>query len=260
MRAAAKGHALLPRRLTARSITGTLRKKQCAYVEVFSMKNLSDIFSRNQGSLTDDQQCQLQKKCVAVIGCGGLGGYVIEELIRIGVGRLHLFDPDVFAPSNCNRQLHALQSTLGQKKAEVAVQRAASIHTLSTAIAYTSDFRDVAAPEAWQADVVVDCLDETQARRDLAALCTRKGLPMVHGAVNGWYGQVGVQLPGGDLIDRLYPQRTVAGTPSVLSFTVALIASLQAAETVKLLLDLFSPLHNSWLHVDLKDNDFLVSE
>jgi molybdopterin/thiamine biosynthesis adenylyltransferase len=108
---------------------------------------------------------------------------------------------------------------------------------------------------------VVDCLDDIQARRDLAMLCGQRSIPLVHGAVSGWYGQVGVQLPGGDLIERLYPQRMVTGEPpSVLSFTVAIIASLQAAETVKLLLGLYSPLHNSWMHIDLKESDFLLNE
>ena len=60
----------------------------------------------------------LQQKRVAIIGCGGLGGYVIEELARIGIGHLHRFDPDTFSASNCNRQLNALESTMGLYKAE----------------------------------------------------------------------------------------------------------------------------------------------
>ena len=70
-----------------------------------------------------------------------------------------------------------------------------------------------------------------------------------------------MQLPGSNLIERLYPQRMAeSSAPSVLSFTVAVIASLQAAETVKLLLGLPSSLHNNWMHIDLKDTDFLLNE
>ena len=224
------------------------------------MTSFAECFARNQGSLTDEQQHLLSQKKVAVIGCGGLGGYVIEELVRVGVGRLHLFDPDVFTPSNCNRQLNALVSTLGQNKAEIAAVRAADIHPFSRVRAFPTDFRTVGEEEPLQVDAVADCLDNIQARRDLAALCNRRGIPLVHGAVNGWYGQVGVQLPGFDLIERLYPQRmTTSAPPSVLSFTVALVASLQAAETVKLLLGLPSSLHNSWMHIDLKAVDFLMN-
>jgi molybdopterin/thiamine biosynthesis adenylyltransferase len=223
--------------------------------------SFADIFARNLGSLTDAQQQLLQHKRVAVIGCGGLGGYVIEELVRMGVGRLHLFDPDVFAPSNCNRQLNALLSTLGRNKAEVAASRAEGIHPFVAVRAYPADFRALADKEPLRVDAAVDCLDSVEARRDLATLCESRSIPLVHGAVNGWYGQVGVLLPGSDLIDRLYPARMVTGTsPSVLACTVALVASLQAAETVKLLLGLASSLHNTWMHIDLKELDFLVSE
>jgi molybdopterin/thiamine biosynthesis adenylyltransferase len=224
------------------------------------MPPFTEYFSRNQGALTPEQQQTLQQKRVAVVGCGGLGGYVIEQLVRIGVGRLHLFDPDVFTPSNCNRQLNALARTLGQNKAEVAAERSTAIHPFCKAVAFAADFRAVTDEEAMRVDLVVDCLDNAPARRDLAALCQTKKLPLVHGAVNGWYGQVGVQRPGGDLLARLYPERSVSvpeEPPPVLSFTVAVVASLQAGEAVKLLLGLDSPLHDNWLHIDLKDMDFL---
>ena len=225
------------------------------------MASFPETFARNLGAITDEQQRRLQSCGAAVVGCGGLGGHVAEELVRIGVGRLHLFDPDVFSPSNGNRQLNALRSTMGCNKAEAAARRASDIHPFSTVRAFAADFRDVEAGEWGPVDVVVDCLDDTAARRDLAALCGRLGLPLVHGAVAGWYGQVGVQMPGGDLLDRLYPARTSpVAAPSVLSFTVAVVAGLQAAEAVKLLLGLSSVLRNNWMHIDLKECDFLIHE
>jgi molybdopterin/thiamine biosynthesis adenylyltransferase len=248
--------------LTAARGAGIVRKaiNNHLFLGASIMPSFADTFARNQGALSDAEQRLLQEKRVAVIGCGGLGGYVVEELVRIGVGRLHLFDPDVFSPSNCNRQLNALQSTQGRNKAEAGAQRAVDIHPFSAVVAYPLDFR-AGEEEALQVDAMVDCLDEVQARRDLSNLCNRRGVPLVHGAVSGWYGQVGVQLPGFDLIDRLYPQRAAAGpAPSVLSFTVAVIASLQVAETVKLLLGQSSSLHNSWMHIDLKEADFLRAE
>jgi len=228
------------------------------------MHALNEYFVRNLGSITAEQQQVLQRKQVAMIGCGGLGGYVIEALARIGVGRLHLFDPDSFSASNRNRQLNALQSTMGRNKAEVACERIASIHPFCQVRAFAADFRQVAEERAVFGNAVVDCLDDIAARRDLAALCGRLDLPLIHGAVNGWCGQVGVQLPGHDLMGFLYPKRAGGNGKSpalsVLSFTVALVASLQAAETVKILLGLPSPLHSAWLHIDLKENDFLLHE
>lgn len=223
------------------------------------MNTHAEYFSRNIGALTQAQQESIRQSRVAVIGCGGLGGYVAEELVRIGLGRLHVFDPDVFSPSNCNRQLLALKATMGLNKAEMAAKRATLIHPLSKVLSYPVDFREAEADTALQVDVVVDCLDDIPTRRDLADLCIARQLPLVHGSVYEWYGQVGVQLPDTDLMARLYPDRSVRQvqkSPSVLAFTAAVVASLQVCEAVKLLLKLPSTLHNSCLHVDLKNCEF----
>lgn len=223
------------------------------------MTPFSELFSRNLGALTPEQQQTLQHRQVAVIGCGGLGGYVIEQLVRIGVGQLSIFDPDVFSVSNCNRQLNALSHTMGLGKTEVAAARSAAIHPFNQVTPFPADFRAVSGDTWDRIDVVVDCLDNIQGRRDLAALCNTKNIALVHGAVKGWYGQVGVQLPGGDLIARLYPERMTSQPqepPPVLAFTVAVVASLEVGEAVKLLLGLPSPLHNNWLHIDLQHYDF----
>jgi molybdopterin/thiamine biosynthesis adenylyltransferase len=248
--------------LQGNSMCAVQDDKGCTPSEVEMMTEFSEYFCRNQGALTLAQQEALQQSRVAVVGCGGLGGYVIEALVRIGVGRMLLVDPDVFTVGNCNRQLNALGSTLGRNKAEVAAARSEAIHPFCTVTPVPLDFRSVVAVDWDQVEVVVDCLDSIPARYDLAALCSRLNLPLVHGAVNGWYGQVGVQLPGGDLLARLYPERMEnqpQAAPSVLSFTVATVASLQASEVIKLLLGMSSSLHKHWMHIDLKHCDFLLN-
>ncbi len=216
---------------------------------------LPEPLSRNAGALKIGEQQKLRQSHVIICGCGGLGGQVIESLARIGVGRLTLFDPDSFSPSNLNRQLGALTETLGKNKAEVLADRVGRIHDLCMVEAWATDFReaDTFAP----ADVVVDCLDNDNARRDLATRCLKQAMPLVHGAVNGWYGQIGIQLPGGNLLERLYPKQSrTSEPPPVLSFTPSLVACLQAAETVKLLIGRPSQLINGWLSVDLLHGDF----
>ncbi len=225
------------------------------------MVPFDELFARNQGALTLKQQQTLYNSHVVVVGCGGLGGYVIEQLVRIGVGRVDVFDPDVFTVSNCNRQLNALTATLGCNKAEIAALRARSIHPLTTVVAWALDFRDLPQEDWPAADAVIDCLDSIEARRDLARLCGEKKQPLVHGAVNAWWGQVGVQLPGDDLLTRLYPDRvprsSSTSSPSVLVCTVVVVAGLQVSETVKLLLGQPSSLRNNWMHIDLKHADFV---
>lgn len=226
------------------------------------MPEFDELFSRNIGAISAEQQRSLQQKKAAVIGCGGLGGHVIEHLVRLGVGCIHCFDPDVFSLSNCNRQINAGMDTLGRHKAEVAARRSASIHSYTRVVPFPVDFRSPLAGDAFAVDVVIDCLDTVQARRDLSGRCTQDRLPLVHGAVNGWCGQVGVQPPGGNLISRLYPKHAATdpeAPPSVIACTVALVASLQAAESLKLLLGVPSDLDDAWMFIDLKHSEFIIN-
>jgi molybdopterin/thiamine biosynthesis adenylyltransferase len=225
------------------------------------MSDFEKLFSRNLGTFSPEEQHALQNKKVAVIGCGGLGGHVIEQLVRVGVGSIHCFDADVFSLSNCNRQLNAGGNTLGQNKAEVAARRSAAIHSYTRVVPFPVDFRFAPETDAFAVNVVMDCLDSIQGRRALSERCRQKGLPMVHGAVTGWCGQVGVQPPKGDLIRRLYPETATDpnSPPSVIACTVTLVAGLQVAEALKLLLGIPSDLDDAWLHIDLKHSEFFIN-
>ena len=64
-------------------------------------------YQRNREMLAVEEQLRLSRSRVVVLGCGGLGGYILEELARLGVGHLVAVDPDVFEEHNCNRQLLA---------------------------------------------------------------------------------------------------------------------------------------------------------
>ena len=213
-----------------------------------------DFFKRNIGSITRAQQSRLRSATVSVIGCGGLGGFVIEELARLGIGSLRICDQDRFSSSNVNRQLYAQHATMGQYKAAVAAERIRLMHGQTNVLPFTTGFQEATEQLLVNTEVVVDCLDNPESRRDLAEQCNQYELPLVHGSVQQWYGQVGVQLAGGTLIEDLYKSHAEQETPapSVLSCTVGLIASVQAAETCKLLLGMDSPLHNTWMSIDLQ--------
>ena len=74
-------------------------------------------YQRNLNAISiEEQYCCLAKSRVAVVGCGGLGGYVIEELARLGVGFITAWDYDCFEEHNINRQLNAQLNNLGQSK------------------------------------------------------------------------------------------------------------------------------------------------
>ncbi|PID71405.1 MAG: thiamine biosynthesis protein ThiF [Desulfobulbus propionicus] len=217
------------------------------------------IFSRNIGSITVEQQRQLKRKSVSVIGCGGLGGHVIDQLVRLGVGTVHCFDPDNFSLSNCNRQLYATAATLGQNKAQAAAERAAAISSCSKVIPFPVDYRQAAMKVVRQIDAVVDCIDDIPARLELAELCRQHERMLVHGAVSGWVGQVGIQAAAGSLYKRLYPAGAADKNEplSVLACTVAMVAALQVSETLKILLQLPVDLEEKTLFIDLRQQEFI---
>lgn len=120
---------------------------------------------------------RLQKAHVAVFGLGGVGGYAAEALARAGVGALSLFDADVFSPSNLNRQLCAVQSTLGQPKAQVFAAHIAGIDPDVRVQAHRVFYLPETA-QAWPLDIydyVLDAVDTVgrQAGACHARLCGR---------------------------------------------------------------------------------------
>ena len=200
-----------------------------------------DRYLRNHDALSDDEQVMLSSKRVLAVGCGGLGGMVIECLARIGVGHLRVVDGDVFEESNLNRQLLSSTMNLGRPKTLAAQQRVMAVNPLVEVDAVQADLTAENAAELLaDCDVAVDCLDTIPARLLLQEAAKSAGLPLVHGAVAGWMGRICVIQPGEDLIDLLYPdlgetqgEEQQMGT---LSFTAAQTASWQAAEVVKVLL------------------------
>ena len=191
---------------------------------------------RNIPALSEAECALLRTKKAAVIGCGGLGGYLIELLTRVGIGGIRAVDGDVFEPSNLNRQILSDVSRLGESKAAAAVQRAEAIDP-AVDVEGIHAFLDGENARSLIAgcDVVLDALDSVPARRILAEACEAEGIPYIYGAIQGWVAQAGVSLPGDGLIGKLYPEEIEIRDKSVLSFTPALCASVQTALCVKLL-------------------------
>lgn len=210
-------------------------------------------FKRN--SLSCLEQLRLFLSRVAIVGCGGLGGRTAELLTRLGVGHLNLTDPDSFSESNLNRQVFCTVEALGQDKVEVLANELTKINPVLETTTRVNCFN---ADSIAYADVVVDCLDSPQARKELSALCLKQNVPLVHGAVKEWYGQAGVEQKSHLLIDTLYPDtlQVPHSPPTVLSMTVALTAAIQATETCKYLLGKKSSLNGNILQTDLLRQEY----
>lgn len=214
-------------------------------------------YMRNHKAISEADQSILKKKCVLVAGCGGLGGYVIEYLGRLGVGRLVVVDGDVFDETNLNRQLLSSNMNLGKPKVLAAQQRMQAINPLVNVDAHQVMLTELNAPSLMQGcDLVIDALDNIPSRMVLIKSARSLNIILVHGAIAGWYGQVNIVKPGDKELERLYEsspsEKGVEVELGNLAFTAALVASIQAAEAVKLLLGVGESI-KGLLQIDLLD-------
>ncbi|OPY74015.1 MAG: Molybdopterin-synthase adenylyltransferase [Syntrophorhabdus sp. PtaU1.Bin058] len=215
-------------------------------------------YRRNGNLITPPDQLRLLKSSVAVIGCGGLGGYIVEETARLGIGRIVVVDPDRFEEHNLNRQPFSTLRTVGMPKVEAAVQRVTEINPVVTVVPVREAFSRINSGVILKdIDVAVDALDTIAARIELAETCDALSIPMVYGTVGGWYGQVATQMPGTGNVWKIlknYPDgegiEKVAGVPS---FGPAVIAGLETAEVCKILLNQGNLLQGRMLFINLLD-------
>lgn len=196
---------------------------------------MEERFFRNMPALTKEEQGVLKHSRVAVIGCGGIGGYVIEHLLRLGAGHILAADGDVFTQTNLNRQLYALPETLGKNKAQAAKERARTLAPDTEFTAVTGYFTEEnAASILKDADIVIDALDSVKTRLLLEKAAADRGIYLVHGAAEGWEAQAMLVAPGSGVLKKLYGSgEREEPSPSVLSFAPALSASMETALAVR---------------------------
>ena len=138
-------------------------------------------FGRTELLLGDDGLRRLQAAQVAIFGLGGVGSFAAEALARSGVGALRLVDFDRVGPSNFNRQLYALRSTVGQPKVAVAGARLREINPdlaidLREAFFHADTADDLLAAPL---DFVIDAIDSLGPKCELLAQCAERGIPVI---------------------------------------------------------------------------------
>jgi len=222
---------------------------------------VSERYKKNFETFLQEEFEKVQRSRVCVVGCGGLGGFVCNGLARFGVGHLTLVDGDSYSESNLNRQLFSSENVLGEKKALTVGD---SLREINSGIAV--DVRPVMLTEGNVSDIikghdlVIDCLDSVTTRRMLARHCSELGIPLVHGAISGLFGQVACVYPGDGLMEILYsddhipPEELRRGNPV---FTPQMVASVQCSEAIKLLAGR-PAIRNKVLYMDLDSLDFEI--
>ena len=145
------------------------------------MQTGREAFSRTAALLGDDAMQRLQQARVAVFGVGGVGGYVVEALVRSGVGTVDVFDKDDVSVSNLNRQIIALRSTVGQDKVSVIAKRMRDINPDVIIHEHKMFYLPENADEVDLTvyDFVVDAVDTVAAKIELAVRCEQLGVPLI---------------------------------------------------------------------------------
>lgn len=214
-----------------------------------------EMFERQKTLFSCSQQEKIFEKNIVIVGIGALGQMVSETLVRSGFRHLTLIDGDVFTYSNFNRQIYARQDSLGRNKAEITreellkIDRELNLHVSQQFLTPESDLSMI--PEEC---ILVDCTDNISSKLYLEALANQKHLVLVHGAVDGWYGQVASVFPGDRILEKIYQEKDRA-CQSAIMVTAQVVASLQVRDIIKITIEEAEELHQRIVFVDLLQNE-----
>ena len=221
-------------------------------------------YIRNRETISIEDQRQLVKSRVAVVGSGGLGGPVLLLLARMGIGYLGVVDHDRFDETNLNRQPLSSGPDLGQPKCEVAARVIEHINPGVDVQVHQVRIDDINAKKILAgSNVIVDALDNVPDRFSIQEAARALKIPLVHGAVAGFEGQLMTIFPEDTGFSLLYgtgdikknqgeSPEAVLGVPAV---TPSLVATLQAMEVIKILLNRGRLFRNVMVHVDMETGE-----
>ena len=209
-------------------------------------------------------QRRLLESSVLVIGAGGLGSPALLYLAAAGVGRVGFVDDDVVDASNLQRQVLHSTAALGEPKVDSATRRIRELNPDVEPVAYrerlTPETVDRVLEDGW--DVIVDGADNFPTRYLLNDASVWHGVPVVHGSIYRFEGQVTVFAPGGPCYRCLFPEppppelAPSCAEGGVLGVLPGVIGSLQGAEALKVVLGIGEPLVGRLLLFDALAGSF----
>ncbi|WP_459996031.1 HesA/MoeB/ThiF family protein [Marinitoga arctica] len=204
---------------------------------------------------------KIRKSKILVAGAGGLGSNVLMHLCRLGVGEIFIYDDGILDMPDLNRQILYDIEDIGKPKVFVAKEKLnrvnpdVKIHIFNEKINNETKLPDV--------DVVIDCFDNFESRKILDRKIHEMKIPLIHGGVERFFGQVTDIIPGKtkSLRDILGDIKDSDEIKFVTPYAVSVIASIQVSETMKLIMEDYEHmLINKMLVVDLYFNSFDIIE
>ena len=214
-------------------------------------------YLRNIGSLEIAGQKKLLQAKVLLVGAGGLGGTIAHLLARMGLGALVIADGDFFNETNLNRQAFSSEENIGLSKVQVARLEILKINAATEVEVFEGFVTDRELASLIQGcHVAIDALDNMPSRFSLEKVCKEARVPLVHGAVAGFSGQVTVIYPEDVGFRAFYgdaqtiPEKGIEVELGNLAGIVSAVASVQVQEAVKIITGLGRPLRNRLLFLD----------
>lgn len=194
--------------------------------------------------LGETGQERLRDAAVLVAGAGGLGSVCAQMCACAGFGKIRIVDNDVVERHNLNRQVLYAARDHGLFKVDVAARRLRENNPLiSVEPVRETITRESIGGLVCGIDVIIDGMDNYDARYILDDAAFGEGIPLVHGAVNGFYGQVSSVIPGKTpCLHCIVPHPPPSGNIPILGVTVGTVGSIQVAEAIKLVTGLGKPI------------------
>ncbi|WP_415952800.1 HesA/MoeB/ThiF family protein [Methanobrevibacter woesei] len=221
--------------------------------ERFKEMGYWELVTRQMSIVTKSEQARFKDAKIAVMGCGGIGGEVIEMLARMGVGELNVVDNDYFDLSNINRQVLSTFENLGLSKSEVAKERVRQINPYTKVNAFKDEINEENISKIVDnSNLIIDCLDNLLTRVIVSRYAKSNNIPFIHGAIHATLGQITVftnekdidyetmfNLPSKDkkldetIKDEL--NKLASEKPPVIGPTANIVGCMQAIEAFKII-------------------------
>ncbi|MCG8515936.1 MAG: HesA/MoeB/ThiF family protein [Halanaerobiales bacterium] len=217
-----------------------------------------DYWARQKLMFKPEEQEKIREMVVMIVGVGGLGTHQAQELQRIGVKKIYLVDFDLISPGNLNRQIFYGRKDLKGYKVDVAKKYLDQFELGTEIIAHNQQLNpQMEIP--LDVNIIFDALDTFKARLILETLAEQYQLPLIHGGIYAWYGQITTIIPGQTKkLSTIFPATEEQEQIPAFSPLVALVASLQVIEGVKVYLHDEQILANRLLLIDASDYSFEI--
>ncbi len=210
-------------------------------------------FERQMPIFGEEGQQRIMNAVAGVVGCGGLGVNVITQLCMAGVTHFILCDHQTPELSNLNRQFIYSAGDY-RPKSVISAEWILALNPGAEVQANAEPLSDMNGDLFSGCDILVDCLDTFESRMVLSDLSERMGVPLVHGGVNGFDGQIAVCIPG-----RTKSLREMIGTMSdpegiipAVGAAVSAIASMEALEVLKIISGIGTDNEGKLITVDMR--------